>query len=304
MKKLLLSALVLLPGVASAQMGDLSKVQVKSIPVAGNVHMLEGAGGNIGVSVGPDGLLVVDDQFAPLVPKIREALGKLTKGKDKTPEFVLNTHWHFDHTGGNALFGRDGRIVAHKHVRTRLMNGQENMGGMKIPPAPKEALPVITYEQGLSLFFNGEEVQVTHLPSGHTDGDSMVYFTGSNVLHMGDHFFVDKFPFVDTSSGGSLEGYLRNVERVLHTLPAGVKIIPGHGPLAGHEDLVRFSTMLRDSVELVKGKLAAGKTLEQVKAEGMPEKYKSWGEGFMKTDQWLTTVYQGLSGQKPDAVTK
>jgi glyoxylase-like metal-dependent hydrolase (beta-lactamase superfamily II) len=303
MKNVLLSTLLLLPGVVSAQPDDLSKVQVKPMAVAGNVHMLEGAGGNIGVSVGPDGLLIVDDQFAPLVPRIRAALGKLTQGKDKTPEYVLNTHWHMDHTGGNAAFGREGRIVAHKHVRTRLMNGQEVLG-RAIPPAPKEALPVITYDRGLSLYFNGEEVQVTHLPAGHTDGDSMVYFTASNVLHLGDHFFVDRFPFVDTSSGGSLEGYMRNVERVLGTLPSGVKIIPGHGPLAGREELVRYSAMLRDSVEWVKGKMAAGKTLEQVKAEGMPEKYKSWGEGFISTDMWLTTVYQGLSGQKPDAVTR
>lgn len=303
MKKMLLTALLLLPGVVSAQLDDLSKVQVKPLPVAGNVHMLEGAGGNIGVSVGPDGILIVDDQFAPLVPRIRAALGKLTGGKDKTPEYVLNTHWHFDHTGGNAAFGREGRIVAHKHVRTRLMNGQDLLGRV-IPPAPREALPVITYDRGLSLYFNGEEVQVTHLPAGHTDGDSMVYFTASNVLHLGDHFFVDRFPFVDVSSGGSLEGYMRNVERVLGTLPAGVRIIPGHGPLAGREELERYAAMLRDSVELVKGKLAAGKTLEQVKAEGMPEKYKSWGEGFIATDMWLTTVYQGLSGQKPDAVTQ
>jgi cyclase len=303
MKKVLLLALFLLPGVASAQLDDLSKVQVKSQPVAGNVHMLEGMGGNIGVSVGPDGILIVDDQFAPLVPKIRAALGKLTKGKDKTPEYVLNTHWHLDHTGGNAAFGREGRIVAHRHVRTRLMNGQE-LAGKTIPPAPKEALPVITYDQGLSIYFNGEEVQVTHLPAGHTDGDSMVYFTGSNVLHLGDQFTVDRFPFVDTSSGGTLLGYVRNVERVLRTLPSDVKIIPGHGPLAGREELVRFSVMLRESVELVKEKLAAGKTLEQVKAEGMPEKYKSWGEGYIKTDQWLTTVYHSLSGKNPDAVAQ
>ena len=303
MKKILLSALLLLPGLASAQMGDLSKVQVKSQPVAGNVHMLEGAGGNIGVSVGPDGILIVDDQFAPLVPKIRAALGKLTKGKDKTPEYVLNTHWHFDHTGGNADFGREGTIVAHTHVRTRLMNGQ-GLVGMKIPPAPKEALPTITYTQGMSLFFNGEEVQLTHLPTGHTDGDTLVYFTNSNVLHMGDQFTRDFFPFIDMESGGSLDGYMRNVERVLHTLPVGAKIIPGHGALATREDLERFATMLRESVDLVKGKLAAGKTLDQVKAEGMPEKYKDWGSAFIKQEQWLTTVYRSLTGKNPDAVTK
>lgn len=302
MKKLLLSALLVVPGVASAQFDEaaLAKVQVKSTPVAGNVHLFEGAGGNIGVSAGPDGILIVDDQFAPLVPKIRTALGKLTKGKANAPEYVLNTHWHFDHTGGNAIFGREGTIVAHKHVRTRLMNGLESATlGMKIPPAPKEALPVITYDQGISIFFNGEEIQVTHLPSGHTDGDSMVYFSGSNVLHLGDQFTGDKFPFIDIESGGSLEGYLRNLERVLQTLPAGVKIIPGHGAISGRQELETFTQMLRDTVELVKGKLAAGKTLEQVKAEGMPEKYKTWGDAFIKPEQWLTTAYLSLSGQKP-----
>ncbi len=306
MKKLCLSALLLLPGVASAQFDEasLAKVPVKSIPVSGNVHMLEGAGGNIGVSVGPDGILIVDDQFAPLVPKIHAALGKLTRGKDKTPEYVLNTHWHFDHTGGNAVFGREGTIVAHRHVRTRLMKGQESVAGMKVPPAPKEALPVITYDQGLSLFFNGEEIQVTHLPAGHTDGDSMVYFTGSNVLHLGDQFTGEKFPFIDLESGGSLEGYLRNVERVLQTLPAGVKIIPGHGVISGREGLENFATMLRDTVDLVKRQMAAGKTLEQIKAEGMPEKYKNWSSDIIKTDLWLTIAHQSLSGQKPDAAKK
>ncbi|WNG61586.1 MBL fold metallo-hydrolase [Archangium gephyra] len=307
MKKLLIAALWVVPGVASAQFDEatLAKTPVKSSPVAGNVHIFEGAGGNIGVSAGPDGILIVDDQFAPLVPKIRAALGKLTKGKDKTPEYVLNTHWHFDHTGGNAIFGREGTIVAHKHVRTRLMNGLESAAmGIKIPPAPKEALPVITYDQGISIFFNGEEIQVTHLPSGHTDGDSMVYFTQSNVLHLGDQFTGDKYPFIDLESGGSLEGYLRNVERVLQTLPAGVKLIPGHGAVSGRQELETFAQMLRDTVELVKGKQAAGKTLEQVKAEGMPEKYKSWGDGFLKPEQWLTVAYQSLSGQKPEPAKK
>jgi glyoxylase-like metal-dependent hydrolase (beta-lactamase superfamily II) len=307
MKKLMLCVLGLVPGLALAQFdaASLAKVQVKAQHVAGNVHMLEGAGGNIGVSVGPDGILIVDDQFKELAPKIRAALGKLPQGKGKKPEYVLNTHWHFDHTGSNATFGRDGVIVAHKQVRARLITGADMPAiGMKIPPAPKEALPVITYDQGLSLFFNGEEVQVTHLPAGHTDGDSMVYFTNSNVLHLGDQFTAAYFPFIDLVSGGSVEGYLANLERVLQTLPAGVKIIPGHGPLGGREELERFTAMVRDSVELVKGKLAAGKTLEQVQAEGMPEKYKSFGEGFLKTEQWLQIVYTGLSTKKPADAAK
>ncbi len=288
--KALLAALVALPTLALAQQPDFSKVQVTSTPVAGNVHMLMGAGGNIGVSVGPDGLLIVDDQFAPLAPKIHAALDKLSK---KKVEFVLNTHWHFDHTGGNAAFAKEGHIVAHRQVRTRMSTEQKVFGNV-IPPSPKEALPVLTYEEGMSLWFNGEEIKLTHLPSGHTDGDTLVYFTGSNVLHTGDQFVVDSFPFVDVASGGSLEGYVRNVERVLQTLPPNVKIIPGHGPLAAREDLERFATMLRETVNLVRTRREAGKTLEQVKAEGVPEQYKSWGAGFIKTDFWLETVYKGL----------
>jgi glyoxylase-like metal-dependent hydrolase (beta-lactamase superfamily II) len=280
--KALLAALVVLPSIALAQPAGVEKVQVKSLPVAGNVHMLVGAGGNIGVSVGPDGLLMVDDQFAPLAPKIHAALDKLSK---KKLAFVLNTHWHGDHTGGNALFGKEGHLVAQTQVRTRLASAQA---------APKEALPVITYDDGMSLWFNGEEIKLTHLPAGHTDGDTMVYFTGSNVIHMGDQFFVDAFPFVDVESGGSVDGYVRNVERVLQTLPPNVKLIPGHGTLAGREDLERFATMLRDTVALVRGKRDAGKTLEQVKAEGVPEQYKSWGNGFIKTDMWLETIYRSL----------
>ncbi len=292
MKVLAAAALALLPTLALAQPPDLSKVQVKATKVAGNVHMLEGAGGNIGVSVGPDGLLVVDDQFAPRVPKSRAALRKLGRGK---LEYVLNTHFHGDHTGGNAALGKEATIVAHEAVRTRLST-EQTRGAEKVPPSPTVALPVITYQQGLSLWFNGEEVRVTHLPAGHTDGDSAVLFVGSNVLHLGDQFFVGRFPFIDKDGGGTAEGYLKNVERVLATLPPDVRIIPGHGPLAARADLERFVTMLRDTAAVVKQKKAAGKTLEQVKAEGLPEKYNSWGEGFVTQDLRLHTLWHnGLS---------
>ncbi|MFP2928042.1 MBL fold metallo-hydrolase [Pyxidicoccus sp. 3LG] len=287
----LLAVLAVVPSVALAQLPDPAKATVTSAPVAGNVHMLTGAGGNIGVSVGPDGLLIVDDQFEVLAPKINKALDKLSKAKIS---YVLNTHWHFDHTGGNGVFGREGRIVAHREVRTRLLAGADMGSFGVIPPAKKEALPVITYDTGMSLYFNGEEIRLTHLPSGHTDGDTLVHFTGSNVLHMGDHFFVGYFPFIDLRSGGSVEGYLRNVEKVLQTLPAGAKIIPGHGPLAGRAELESFVAAIRESVALVRTRRDAGKTLEQVKAEGLPEKFKSWGSGFITQDAWLETVFTSL----------
>lgn len=295
--RVFLAVLMAVPALALAQPKGVETVPVTSTAVAGNVHMLVGAGGNIGVSVGPDGLLIVDDQFAPLAKKIHATLDTLSK---KPIVYVLNTHWHGDHTGGNATFGREGKIVAHREVRTRLAMGQKTGSG-DIPAAPKEALPVITYDSGMSIYFNGEEIRLTHLPSGHTDGDTLVYFVGSNVLHTGDQF-VDGFPFIDVSSGGSLEGYLRNVEKVLQTLPAGAKIIPGHGKVAERADLERFVAMLRETTGLVRTQLAAGKTLEQVKAAGLPEQYKRWGEGFIKTDRWLETVYRGLQpGTAKDA---
>ncbi len=173
--------------------GDFSKVEIKATKVADNVYMLEEAGGNIGVSVGGDGLLIVDDQFAPLAERIKAALQQLGMGKLK---YVLNTHWHGDHAGGNVKFGTEATIIAHDNVRKRLANDQQVMGE-KVTVAPKDALPVITFDQTLTVHFNGEEIRAMHLPHGHTDGDSVIYFTKSNVVHMGDDFFVGRFPFVD-----------------------------------------------------------------------------------------------------------
>ena len=268
---------------------DFSKVEIKVTKVAGNVYMLEGSGGNIGVSVGADGILIVDDQFAPLADKIKAALKTLGAGKLK---FILNTHWHGDHTGGNAVFGPDAPIIAQTNVRKRLAEGST---ARKVDPAPREALPVITFDQALSVHFNGEEIRVIHFPHGHTDGDSVIFFTGSNVVHMGDDFFAGKFPFVDLASGGDVEGYARNVGDVITKLPPGVKIIPGHGPLSSPDDLKSFHQMLVETIDIVRKKMAAGKTLAQIKAEGLPDEWKSWGTGFVKTDLWIETVFNSLS---------
>ncbi|MDY7232316.1 MBL fold metallo-hydrolase [Hyalangium rubrum] len=289
--KALLTALALSPTLALAQDMDFSKVQVTATPVAGNVHLLVGAGGNIAVSAGPDGVLVVDDQFAPLAPKINKAIDKLSK---KKIQYVLNTHWHFDHTGGNPVFGKEGLIVAHDAVRTRL-SAEQKIFGQPVAPLPKEGLPVITYDNQMSIFFNGEEIRLTHFPAGHTDGDTVVYFTSSNVMHTGDQFIVDSFPFFDMENGGTVEGYVRNLEKILQTLPPDVKIIPGHGPLAKKEDMERMVAMLKESTAMVRASLAAGKTLEQVKAQSLGEKYKSWSNAFIKEEQYLEMVYKGLS---------
>jgi cyclase len=262
---------------------DFANVEIKAIPVAKNIYMLEGAGGNIGVSVGSDGLLIVDDQFAPLAGKIDAKLKELNPGKLR---FLLNTHWHGDHTGGNAYFGEQGaNIVASANVRKRLAGK---------PDAKPAELPVITYEQGASVHFNGEEIRVIALAPGHTDGDSIVWFTGANVVHMGDQFFAGKFPFIDLGSGGDVAGYIANVEQALKLIPADAKVIPGHGPLATVDDLKQFRDMMVETTGIVKKAIADGKTLEQVKADGLPEKWKSWGTGFINTSRWLEISYNSL----------
>ena len=276
---------------------DFSKVEIKVTKVAGNVYMLEGSGGNIGVSVGPDGILIVDDEFAPLADKIKAALKTLGDGKLK---FVLNTHYHGDHTGGNVVFGPDAPIIAQTNVRKRLTEEQKSkFFNRTTPPSPKEALPVITFDQSVSVFFNGEEIKVVHFPHGHTDGDSVIFFTGSNVVHMGDDFFAGRFPVVDLEAGGDVEGMTKNVGDIISRLGnvPGVKIIPGHGPLTDLDGLKSFHRMLVETTEIVRKLMAAGKTLDQIKAEGLPEEWKSWGSGFIKTDLWLTLVYNSLSAK-------
>ena len=296
MKRFLLCALpitlCLLANGARAQQ-DFSKVEIKSTQVSGNVYMLEGSGGNIGVSVGGDGILIVDDQFAPLADKIRAALKKLGEGKLR---YVLNTHWHGDHTGGNKEFGPEAPIIAHDNVRKRMATEQKSEFFKRTTPAsPKEALPVITFGQNLTVHFNGEEIRAIHFPQGHTDGDSVIFFTSSNVVHLGDDFFAGMFPFVDLESGGSVEGLTKNIGEIITKIPAGAKLIPGHGPLSGIEDLMNYHNMLVTTSDIVRAKIAAGKTLEQIKSEGLPDTWKSWGTGFIKTEMWLEIVYRSAT---------
>jgi glyoxylase-like metal-dependent hydrolase (beta-lactamase superfamily II) len=278
--KLLLAASLAFFAFSGLAQRDFSKVEIKAIPVAKNIYMHEGSGGNIGVSVGADGILIVDDQFAPLAEKIEAALQKLNPGKLK---FVLNTHFHGDHTGGNAHFGaKDATIIAHSNVRVRLAGDSKNQ---------KEALPVITFDQSASVHFNGEEIKLLHHGRGHTDGDSIIHFTGANVIHMGDQFFNGGFPFIDLNSGGSVQGYIKTVVTVLEKIPADAKVIPGHGPLASVDDLRKFHSMLTETTSLVKKAVAEGKTLDQIKSAGVPDRWKDWGSGFINTARWLETLY-------------
>ena len=238
--------------------------------------------------------MIVDDQFAPLADKIRAALKNLGDGKLK---YVLNTHWHGDHTGGNTEFGPEATIIAHDNVRKRLSGEWKPVGRKPVPPAPKEALPVVTFDQSLSLFFNGEEIRVIHYPHGHTDGDSIVFFTGSNVVHTGDHFAKGCFPLIDLGGGGDVEDFTRNIEALIAKIPADAKIIPGHGPLANTDDLKSFHQMLVETIDIVRERMKAGGSLDQVRDQRLPEKWDSWGKGTVNMRSWIQTIYQSLSRQ-------
>ncbi|HXS02179.1 MAG TPA: MBL fold metallo-hydrolase [Pyrinomonadaceae bacterium] len=295
MKVFLLLIVSLLFAVSASAQTDFSKVQMKATKVAGNVYMLEGAGGNIGVSVGDDGLLIVDDQFAPLADKIRAALKGIA---DKKLHFILNTHWHGDHTGGNVAFGPEATIIAHDNVRKRLSTEQKSaVFNSTTPPSPKEALPVITFDQTLTVHFNGEDIRAIHYPHGHTDGDSVIFFSASNVVHLGDDFFAGRFPFVDLESGGSVEGLIKNVGELITKIPNDAKLIPGHGPISTLDDLKSYHRMLQQTTEIVRGKIKAGKTLDQIKSEGLPAEWAPWGTGFIKTDRWVETIYRSLTAK-------
>jgi glyoxylase-like metal-dependent hydrolase (beta-lactamase superfamily II) len=276
---------------AAGQDDRFADVEIKAAHVAGNVHMLEGRGGNIGVSVGADGILIVDDQFAPLADKIRAALGKLGEGKLR---FVLNTHYHGDHTGGNPEFGPEAPIISHHNVRERLVDPPERNGRRGEPMVPA-GLPVLTYGHDLVIHFNGEPVKVVHFPHGHTDGDSVIFFTKSNVVHMGDDMFAGRFPFVDIDAGGDVEGLTANIEKLLGMLPADVKLIPGHGPISGLDDLKAYHRMLVETTGIVRKRMGAGNSLEQIQEAGLPEEWAEWGTGFISTERWLATIHRSLS---------
>jgi len=269
---------------------DFSTVEIKTQKVAGNIYMLEGAGGNIGVSAGEDGILIVDDQFKPLADKIRAALKGINPGKLR---YVLNTHFHGDHVGSNEIFGAEATIIAHDNVRKRISTRQESSRGV-VEALAKEGWPVITFDASVSVHFNGEEIRVIHVPNGHTDGDSIIHFTGANVVHMGDQMFAGRFPFIDLEGGGTLRGYTKNIADIIAQLPADVKIIPGHGPLSTLDDLKAMHKMLVGTADIVQKKIKEGKSLESIISEGLPE-YESWNWQFISTKTWIETLHKELS---------
>jgi len=275
-----------------AQQRDFSNVKITATKVAGTVYMLTGSGGNIGVSAGDDGIVIIDDQFAPLAPKIKEALKAIS---DKPLKFIINTHYHGDHTGGNEVFGADAPIVAHENVRKRLQSGS-TFNGRVTPPASKVALPVVTFNDRATIHANGEDIRAVHIPNGHTDGDAVIYFPNANVVHMGDDFLNGLFPIIDIENGGSVKGMIAGVEKVLATLPDDVKIIPGHGTLGDKKALRAYADMMKATYAAVEKEVKAGKTLEQVKAA---KPLAAWddtlGKGGIPTDRYVETLFNDLS---------
>ncbi len=264
-------------GFVAAAQQELEVVHVKD-----HIHMITGPGGNIGVSAGEDGILIVDDKFERNAADIRKALAGLGGAKLK---FVLNTHFHGDHTGGNAAFGAEATIVAHSNVRKRLAEGG----------SPKEALPEVTFETSASVHFNGEEIRLQYFPNGHTDTDSVLFFMGTNVVHMGDLFFNGRFPFIDLDHGGSVQGYIANLHKAIGLVPKGAKVIPGHGPLSDVEGMKDFHRVLTECVEEIEKEIRRGKGLEQIQAGAVMEK---WPEYAGNTDRWVAIVHRSLTERK------
>ena len=283
---------------APAAAQDLANVEIRVERLAPGVAVLFGAGGNIALSHGEDGNLLVDDQFAPLSEKIAAAVAAI----DPDPvRFVINTHWHYDHTGGNENFGKRGSvIVAHDNVRARMASDQLIVAfDQKVPASPKDALPVVTFADGVTLHVNGDTLHVVHVANAHTDGDALVHWQKADVLHMGDTFFHrDSFPFIDLGSGGSIDGLVAAAEKGLRYSGPTTRIIPGHGPLAGRSELLAYRDMLVD----IRGKVAAGirakRTLAQIQASKPAARY-GMTDGFIKPDRFVEFVYQSL--RKPAA---
>jgi glyoxylase-like metal-dependent hydrolase (beta-lactamase superfamily II) len=287
-----LALLAVMPLAVAQQ--DMSQVVIESQKVAEGVYMLTGAGGNIGASVGEDGIVIIDDQFQELTPRIQEALAKLSP---KPVRFVINTHWHFDHVGGNENFGKAGAVIlAHGNVRKRMSTTQlVKMFNREVPPSPRVALPVVTFESDVTIHYNDEELYVFHVDNAHTDGDGLILFRKANVLHTGDTLFNGFYPFIDADSGGSIDGMIASADKVLGIVNEQTRIIPGHGPLATPKDLKAFRDMLATLRDSVAKLIRDGKTLEQA-IEAAPTKSldAEWGDGFLKPEQVVQMVYMDL----------
>lgn len=290
--------ILLLAGAAHGQQRDFSKVNIKTTKITESLYMLEGAGGNIGVSVGEDGIIVIDDQFAPLAEKIQEAISKISP---KPIKFVINTHWHMDHVGGNEKFATTGAvIVAHDNVRKRMSTEQFiELMKTKVEPSPAKALPVVTFTNDITLHLNGEDIRVVHVDATHTDGDSIVVFPKAKVIHMGDCYMTISYPYADLSSGGNFDGFIATIAKVLGMTDNSFKIIPGHGPLSNKTEMKAWHDMLVEIRASVKKEVDAGKTLEAIQKQKLTAKWDAkWGQKFIKAEQVVEFAFKAVSGAR------
>jgi len=275
-------------------------VAIGAVEVGGNVSVVMGldgfAGGNVGVLSGPDGLLIVDDMLAGFEHKLENVLSTLKTCADcGTLKYLINTHWHFDHTGNNDHFGGGAVLVTHDTVRP-LFQKEHNIEAINliVPEKTRDGLPDITFAQNASIYFNDEEIELTHFPKSHTSGDVVVFFKGSNVIHMGDLYFNGMFPFIDLDSGGNVKGMIRSAEAALKRYPADAKVIPGHGPVSDMKGLRSYLDMLKQTTEVVEAAKKAGKSLEETQKQGLDERWASWAWSFVSTETWIALIYNSL----------
>ncbi len=286
------AALLVAPQFAQAQR-NFDDVQIEATKLTDNIYMLVGAGGNIGVIIGEDGTFIIDDQFAPLTDKITAKIAEFT---DKPVKFVMNTHWHGDHTGGNENLGKAGAlIVAHDNVRVR-MSAKQMEEAVENADA-SAALPVVTFAQDVTFHLNGETIHAFHVQDAHTDGDTIIHFKNANVMHLGDTFFSGRFPYIDLDSGGTIDGMISSANRVLSLADENTQIIPGHGPLSTPEDLKKYRDMMMKIRAKVMIMVREDKTLEEIKAANPTEGYEDWGTGFITSERFINILYNDLSQQ-------
>ena len=282
-----LAGLLLAAATINAETSE-SAPSVTTTPLEGPLYLLQGKGGNVVASVGADGILIIDDDYHAALKSITGTAG--------LPHFVINTHWHLDHTGGNAYWGERGAVIlAQENVYQRMSTRQEMKAlNLVLEPSPPAALPVVTYGDSITLRFNDDRLEIRHFPTGHTDGDSVVFFTGQNVVHMGDHFFKDSFPFVDLGSGGNVLGYTENVAAILELVNDATVIVPGHGAIADRADLERYLDMLRSTTAQVQAALEQGLSVEQISEQGLGDEWRSWGQGFINEKAWISFIAGSL----------
>ncbi len=275
-------------------------VQITSEKINDHLYMLQGSGGNIMISVGDDGVLMIDDQFAPLSEKI---MAKIKEISGKEVNYLINTHWHGDHTGGNENFGKAGAtIIAQHNVRKRMARGKTKIeAGREIPPAPAIALPVITFGDDMKIHFNGDDIHLFHFHPGHTDGDGIVYFSEDNVVHMGDTFFNLRYPYVDLKSGGDVDGLLKTLGEVLFMIDDDTVIVPGHGSIGNKADLTKYRSIILELRDKVAAMIKQGKTLDEVKVSGFSDAYdEAMGGGFINPERFAEILYGSLTKESDD----